>query len=135
MKVIINSPLKLWLLCSVPVLVLAMYLILNRIYIDGFFGNALAIFVGEKTEYAVGYSDRGFKDIRVGARKEEVLKRLGPPLHVYNSEGREFLFYSRPLSQKDNFLQRIIVTQDNVVIGKTVGFSWAGKPQVILKRP
>lgn len=39
------------------------------------------------TEYAPGYSDRGFLQIEIGMDENEVEKRLGPPLSVYAVPG------------------------------------------------
>ena len=48
--------------------------------LDGVSGLAFSVLLDEDTSYASGYSDRGFRSIRVGMPKEQVEKLIGQPL-------------------------------------------------------
>ena len=46
--------------------------------LDGLDGRLLATFYGDDTEYADGYSDSGFRNVRIGSSAAEVTALLGP---------------------------------------------------------
>jgi outer membrane protein assembly factor BamE (lipoprotein component of BamABCDE complex) len=47
---------------------------------DGLQGSAQALVLGDTGTYAAGYSDRGFRAVRLGMTQAEVLSLLGEPL-------------------------------------------------------
>jgi hypothetical protein len=48
--------------------------------IDGFFGAAFLLFFDDATVWADAYSDNGFRAVRVGMSRSEVINLLGTPL-------------------------------------------------------
>lgn len=52
----------------------------HRLLLDGLDGWLLATFRADDTEYAQGYSDRAFREIRPGMSESDVLSLLGKPV-------------------------------------------------------
>ena len=72
-------------------------LIAHRVLLDGVDGWLLATFYADDTEYAHGYSDRAFRQIRPGMSESDVLRLLGKPIgeawvYTGGSRGRQTLF-------------------------------------------
>lgn len=53
--------------------------VLRYYTLDGIWGWFFSS-LGDDTEYAPGYSDHGFRRIRIGMTEQEVLSLVGPPL-------------------------------------------------------
>jgi hypothetical protein len=53
---------------------------LHLLSLDGLDGWLLATFYEDDTEYANGYSEAGFKNVRIGSSAAEVIALLGPHL-------------------------------------------------------
>ena len=48
--------------------------------LDGLDGLILSMILEEQTEYAPGYTDRGFRDVKVGMSENKVYALIGDPL-------------------------------------------------------
>lgn len=90
--------------------------------VDGWFFSKLAVGV-EDTQYASGYTDGGFRAIRIGVSKEEVLGILGSPLKVWSDdrEGLEIWGYTSTPSDS-NYRIRVVQFRGGVVVGKVSEF-------------
>jgi hypothetical protein len=51
--------------------------------LDGFFGVIGSVLETPDTQYSARYSDRGFRAIRVGMSRHQVVEQLGPPLEQF----------------------------------------------------
>jgi hypothetical protein len=81
---------------------------------------ALASAAGHSTVYATGYSESGFRSIRVGMTASRVEERLGSPLSretlaVGHGSQEESWQYSRPSKLHGCHWQRIIFFRDGIV--------------------
>ena len=90
--------------------------------IDGLFFSKLAL-GGEDTQYASGYTDGGFRAIRIGVSKEEVLGILGSPLKLWpdEHEGLEIWGYTSTPSDS-NYRIRVVQFRGGVVVDKVSEF-------------
>ncbi len=60
---------------------------LHGFLIDGLEGLALTVLLGEDTEYAAGYSDTRWRQVRPGMTRSEVRALLGEPLSQWPISG------------------------------------------------
>lgn len=104
--------------------------------LDGLDGFLLRLIVGsEDTLYAEGYTDKGFRSVRQGYRREQVERALGKPMEIVpagrtapknwvfrlSDGGYEGWIYS--VSRNDSHYRiRVILFKQGVVIGKVAEF-------------
>jgi hypothetical protein len=55
--------------------------------VEGIFGYGLSVVFGEDTEWAGGYTDEGWRVVRIGMNEADVHSLLGPPLYVVWDRG------------------------------------------------
>lgn len=75
---------KFSLLLFVTIVALTIPLFFRWWPIDGVFGNLLPIGVTEDTEWAAGYSDAAFREVRIGMKRDDVYALLGRPIQKWN---------------------------------------------------
>lgn len=59
----------------------------SRIKLDGKHAELLSLLLRADTKYAEGYSDGKFLTVKIGMKKDQVLKILGPPLSLWHPYG------------------------------------------------
>lgn len=70
----------------------------------------LPLIYDERTKYAAGYTEEGFRSLKAGASEGEVLKVLGEPLSRREiASGRTIFYYSEQATPRDNYLVRNLV--------------------------
>jgi hypothetical protein len=69
----------------------AVGLMLHRWWpVDGF-GGIIAVVWGDNTVWAPGYTDAGFREVRIGMKRSEVHALLGEPLESHPQTGGEVI--------------------------------------------
>ncbi len=117
-------------LSSATVLITAIffgYEVPDRIRIDGLHTELAGLMTLMNTRYADGYSQAGFRRIRMGMSEKEVLDILGEPFYRWRPNAFKgfpektwyvSLVYSRPPNHKNSsFRSRAVVVYKGVVTG------------------
>jgi len=90
--------------------------------IDGIGGIVWRVLLEEDTVWASGYSEDGFRGVRIGMKRSEVHKLLGPPIKSGQWDGQ--LWEHWTYSPADTHYQiRDVVFEDDVVVRK-IGEYW-----------
>lgn len=70
----------------------------------------LPLIYDERTRYAAGYTEEGFRSLKAGVSKDDVLRVLGEPLSRREiAGGRSIFYYSEQATARDNYLVRNVV--------------------------
>ena len=88
--------------------------------IDGFIGSLFLLFE-DGTVWADGYSDAGFKAVRVGMSRSEVYKLLGKPITSYDDRGRRCEYWSAGQTIYSSYRQREVVFKGDTVVRINTG--------------
>jgi hypothetical protein len=106
--------------------------LLPTLLLDGLSGLLLGTLLGsEDTELAPGCTDAAFARIRIGMTRDEVHRRLGPPLAVWEPPRREPLDpdlaerWSRSPSG-GNHRRRVVLYRDDRVVARRAGL-WSSR--------
>jgi outer membrane protein assembly factor BamE (lipoprotein component of BamABCDE complex) len=90
--------------------------------IDGYSGLVLLLVYGEDTEWAGGYTNRGFRSTQVGMQRDQIHAILGPPLTTWQFiDGFTTEYWTRSPSGGDH-RQRGFVFEGDIAIEKVSGF-------------
>ena len=93
-------------------------------FVLAFLGITPAPFVITNTRYGPGYSEKRFREIKIGTPAQEVRKTLGPPLAEWtNYNDQVTLRYSFSGHNALYFNMRIVVVSNNVVAQK-LAYVW-----------
>jgi len=111
--------------------------LLPTLLLDGLSGLLLGTLLGrEDTELAPGCTDAAFVRIRIGMAREEVHRRLGPPLASWEPPRREPLdpelaerWSTSP--SRGNHRRRVILYRDDRVVARRAGFWGSRAPRRI----
>jgi hypothetical protein len=115
------------------VLVVAAFVaLLPSLLLDGLSGLVLGTLLGhEDTELAPGCTDAAFARIRIGMTRDEVHRRLGPPLAAWEPPRREPL--DPELAERwstspsgGNHRRRVVLYRDDRVVARRAGF-WTSR--------
>lgn len=88
---------------------------------DGYIGSLILLFEDDGTVWADGYSESGFKSVRIGMARSEVYKLLGPPL-TGNNYFDGTVGHCWTMSQLDStYRQREVIFADDRVIEVIAG--------------
>jgi hypothetical protein len=74
---------------------LAALVALQLALLDGLEGVLLSLMVQEDTQYSPGYSDRGFRAVRMGMEASEVERLLGKPLNQRVKPDETYWYFAR----------------------------------------
>lgn len=89
--------------------------------VDGIIGNLFA-YGGHDTVWATGFSDHGWRAIRVGMRREEVYALVGPPIENATMPGGQGTEYWTRSPGDTNYFQRSIEFNRDRVVDKSSQF-------------
>ncbi len=102
-----RKPIVLW---SIVILV-STGVYVHQHSIDGLHGRLLTVLLMPVTEYAEGYTDSGFKKIRIGQSPEEVVEILGKPFNYEYEQskraGNGRWIYSRSPNSRDYLYREV----------------------------
>jgi outer membrane protein assembly factor BamE (lipoprotein component of BamABCDE complex) len=85
--------------------------------LDGIGGIVCRILMEEDTVWASGYSDEGFRSVRLGMTRSEVHNLLGPPIESTPWEGQSWENWTYSPADT-NYQVRDVVFKDDVVVRK-----------------
>lgn len=100
----------------IPILLGTALLSLHFYSLDGVHGNMMSLIFNPDTEYSEGYSDKAFRKIEVGQKKEDVIQLLGEPISSSQpkKKTREVLWYSHSPSGGDYRLRTVTIIDGRV---------------------
>lgn len=97
--------------------------------LDGYTGSLWAA-LGDNTVWAPGYTDAGFRNVKIGMKRSEVYALLGQPLGTYSDPGGKVIeswAAMGELTESNNYdcsvHIRHIAFQGDVVVEKVAEFS------------
>ncbi len=71
---------KKFILSAVVLSAIVFLVFLNSYFVDGVTGELAAFIFGDDSDHPPGYSEEGFKKIKIGMSEKDVLKNLGTPI-------------------------------------------------------
>jgi hypothetical protein len=93
--------------------------------LDGYGGTVMAAVWGNNTVWAPGYTDAGFRAVRIGMKRSEVYALLGKPLGTYPTSGGGVTEYWTQMGPDTDcsVYHRHVTFQGDVVVTKLAEFS------------
>lgn len=102
-------------LLAVLLLIICVHLYRSYSPIDGFQGLIWRTVTGEDTQYAAGYTDRGFIQVTNGMSRDQAQGLLGPPLNVWTNQDNSIGARWSKIPSDGNYRCRALLFTNSIV--------------------